>query len=393
MNTRVGATDYLERVRAALADLPADEVADIIEDVEPHLAEIDAEGDSLVERLGEPEVYAAELRAAADLPPRDAAGQPQPKRPGQGRARFVLWSLAFTTAIAFFAGIAAGARELQLEAIVLAVILAVPAALSLYWLHTGRVSLAEVSALRESRWATGLLSERVRNYLVTLVPAWRVLRVVILILGLIIGLAGRNALGWLLTAVALIALLLFDRPARTDRSKLWITLPCNAFAVGIGVVLLAVLLGGGYDRGGNYYSSPPAGVYNNGSYVSNLYAFDANGELVNPVYLYDQNGQPVDLSWTNCRGEGEPGPRNRFPQPEQDPVYATCIPAPAPSFVPALPKPSAGLPSGSVTPSVTPSGPAGSGTVSVAPPVGPSASGSVPASSSVVPTTAVTPTK
>lgn len=389
MNTRVGATDYLERVRAALADLPADEVADIIEDVEPHLAEIDAEGDSLVDRLGEPEVYAAELRAAAGLPSRDATGQPQPKRPGQGRARFVLWSLVFTAGMAFLAGAASAARQLELEALLPAIVLAVPAALSLYWLHTGATRIAEVTALREYRWVAGVLPERVRAYLASLAPAWRVLRMVLLVLGLLIGFSGHNALGWLLTAAALAAVVLFDRKARTDRSKLWIIVPCSAFAAGIGLMAVGTLLDSVSDRNSGYYSGPAAGMYNNGAYVSNLYAFDENGRLVDPVYLYDQNGQPVDLSWTNCRGDGEPGPRNRFPQPEADPTYSTCVPAPAPSFVPALPKPSAVPPSVSATPS----GPAGSGTVSAVPPVDPSVSGSVPPPSPVVPTTTITPTK
>ena len=37
------ADDYLRRVRAALADLPADEVAEVMEDLEAHVAEFFAE--------------------------------------------------------------------------------------------------------------------------------------------------------------------------------------------------------------------------------------------------------------------------------------------------------------------------------------------------------------
>jgi uncharacterized membrane protein len=62
--------DYLHRVRAALADLPTETRAELLEDEPAHLAEVLSEGSSgLAERLGPPEKYAAELRAAAGLPP------------------------------------------------------------------------------------------------------------------------------------------------------------------------------------------------------------------------------------------------------------------------------------------------------------------------------------
>ncbi|TDB89400.1 hypothetical protein E1091_14760 [Micromonospora fluostatini] len=59
-------TAYVERVRAALADLPPQTRDELTEDLPEHLAEVAAEADgSLVDRLGEPEAYATELRAAA----------------------------------------------------------------------------------------------------------------------------------------------------------------------------------------------------------------------------------------------------------------------------------------------------------------------------------------
>jgi hypothetical protein len=61
---------YLERVRAALADLPTEARDELLEDLPAHLAEVASEDqDSLAERLGPPERYAAELRAAAGLAP------------------------------------------------------------------------------------------------------------------------------------------------------------------------------------------------------------------------------------------------------------------------------------------------------------------------------------
>lgn len=65
--------EYCEAVRAALADLPDDVREDLLEDLPDHLREVLVEADGpLGERLGDPAVYADELRAAAGLDPADA---------------------------------------------------------------------------------------------------------------------------------------------------------------------------------------------------------------------------------------------------------------------------------------------------------------------------------
>ena len=59
---------YYERVAAALADLPKEARDELLEDLPAHFAEVLAEqGGPLVDRLGPPATYAAELRAAAGL--------------------------------------------------------------------------------------------------------------------------------------------------------------------------------------------------------------------------------------------------------------------------------------------------------------------------------------
>ena len=56
---------YAASVRAALSDLASDQAEVLLEDLEDHLREIAADaGGSLAERLGPPEQYAQELRAA-----------------------------------------------------------------------------------------------------------------------------------------------------------------------------------------------------------------------------------------------------------------------------------------------------------------------------------------
>jgi len=68
-------SQYVEAVRSALDDLPAEAVDDLVGGLEADLAESVADqpgssGDDVRERFGPPAVYAAELRAAAGLPAR-----------------------------------------------------------------------------------------------------------------------------------------------------------------------------------------------------------------------------------------------------------------------------------------------------------------------------------
>ena len=65
---------YVERVRQALADLPPAVRDELVEDLPEHLTEVAAEGTgSLVDRLGPPEAYAAELRDAVGAGARPTA--------------------------------------------------------------------------------------------------------------------------------------------------------------------------------------------------------------------------------------------------------------------------------------------------------------------------------
>lgn len=61
---------YVARVRAALSDLPAEDVDELTQGMEADLAELAAESNSIRARLGTPEAYADELRTAAGLAPR-----------------------------------------------------------------------------------------------------------------------------------------------------------------------------------------------------------------------------------------------------------------------------------------------------------------------------------
>ncbi|MDG4765311.1 hypothetical protein O7632_14585 [Solwaraspora sp. WMMD406] len=91
--TQTEVTHYVEQVRAALADLPETVRDDLMEDLPEHLAEVLAEGDgTLIDRLGEPTAYAAELRAsvAPDAPTADTPA------PGYGQRAGAAWQRART---------------------------------------------------------------------------------------------------------------------------------------------------------------------------------------------------------------------------------------------------------------------------------------------------------
>jgi uncharacterized membrane protein len=63
------ATHYATAVRAALADLTPDQLHAIVDGLDEHLAEVAADGSTdLVDALGPPTAYAAELRSSAGLP-------------------------------------------------------------------------------------------------------------------------------------------------------------------------------------------------------------------------------------------------------------------------------------------------------------------------------------
>ncbi|HXO60152.1 MAG TPA: hypothetical protein VN834_10130, partial [Candidatus Acidoferrum sp.] len=77
-------TTYAATVRAQLADLPATERDALLEDLEQHLAEVVAEGEgSLVDRLGPPEAYAVELRAAYGAGHPSTPATPSPQTNGE----------------------------------------------------------------------------------------------------------------------------------------------------------------------------------------------------------------------------------------------------------------------------------------------------------------------
>ena len=235
--------DYVGQVRAALADLPAEDVEEFTTGMEADLAERLAEpGDgTLRDRLGEPEAYAAELRSAAGLPPRAAVVQS--KKPVAQRLSG-LWSDLSSS-----------------------VLTAMP------WLRD----------LRPIWWF-------VRGFSLAVIPG--------LVLGT--GIVWWGTLG----AVFSIAAGLMSRHGRLTGG--WVG-PLRVIGNLAAVLLLPfafVLLVDGRNSFENdqYYVDsqatygPGGGLTNEGEPVANVYAYDESGRRIDKVRLLDQNGRPLKVS-------------------------------------------------------------------------------------------------
>ncbi|RSN26911.1 hypothetical protein DMC61_26000 [Amycolatopsis sp. WAC 04169] len=338
---------YLARVRSALADLPESEVEEILEDVRPHLAEMEAElgenpkVDALIERLGSPEGYAAELRASGGYPPRppDADGKTTvlKVKTGIGGARFAFWGLVFSVGGFALFGFAAAVWvrvEPLLGLLFVAPVLAISVA---YVVRKGVAPIAElpeVVKLREI--ATSFQNNRNSkgvNYFRTLKPAWWVLcAAVLVIFGLLLVLRDTEAVLLLpLMLLAAVAVVWAGPKLKTDRRLLWLAVPISAFVIGsmLGGAGAAVDLIAKRSYGGGSYPSSYNGGYNDnygnpqlmyGSQdVENIYAFDAEGKPLTEIYLYDEEGRPLNTTRYACeRSTGEKrkvGDDNRYPRP------------------------------------------------------------------------------
>jgi hypothetical protein len=364
MNTQaLGVEYYLAGMRAVLDDLPPNEVAEIMEDVEAHIAELSTElqeNETIEQRLGSPEQYAQELRQAAGYPPRTERLPVTTKSRWLTRPRAAAWGLAIATGVTLLAG-AAALREpaiLLLPGVILV--------LSLALVYDRGPAQQEIMGLPEThriqQWlapAEGTPAERALTYLKSLQPAWWLARAGMLGLGAVL-LASRDLLGFLVLAV-IAAISVFAGPrAKVDRRWLWFSLPASALAVGLFFSVIDLTVGQlGYASTRQSYPAPITESY------ENIYAYDENGKLLTNVLLYDQDGNPINAprQYNSCGG-GDPQPMipaNRYPRPKIDYENGTCYTlAPsvsAPSSTPSMPPSSSGsAPSSSVSPtSVSPS--------------------------------------
>ncbi|SFM72498.1 Uncharacterized membrane protein [Pseudonocardia ammonioxydans] len=357
-------TDYLAGLRTALGDLPSSELEEIVEDTRGHLADLDGElGEgydraAVHERLGAPEGYAAELRAAAGFPAPPAA-------PPRGRFPWAAWfavlMLVPATLLAGVSGLAGpDAAALLGIALVVAGVGALPV------LGQGP-RLAPVGALgpvaglrdRLSRRATvgpGAPSDGavtpdgasrapgIVAFVAGLQPGWWVLRAIaaagvgVVLLGFDDGSAGLLA-GVLLAVVAVPLSVALGYRARADRRRLWLVVPLNAFAAGLLIAAAETMLEPDPPVTGS-----PIGLAQDGEPVTEVRPFDAAGRPLSGVHLFDQDGQPLtvyefactDENGVNVLGEDQAGP---FPRDTRtvDPETGRCTTTPPEPMVVTVP--------------------------------------------------------
>ncbi|MFJ6675965.1 HAAS signaling domain-containing protein [Actinosynnema sp. NPDC091369] len=350
MNTQTNTEvkHYLDGMRDALSDLPAAEVAEIMDDAGAHVAEVAEEmGDefslaALVDRLGTPRAYAEELRVAA--------GYPLPSSPATGGgqsvlvARFAFWSLVAATVMAFGFAVTRGDT---IEVTVLVGLCGAAAAL-LVFRQVGL--LAEVARLPETIAVQDVLTRAAKTDLRkafaplrALQPAWWVARALLIAAGGVM--VHRPEFGFVV-AVALAALSLVAGPkARTDRRWLWISLPATGFALGLLLMVLGTL-GSRFD---DYpVGSAPVSYTPSPSAPDNIYVFDKDGKPLTDVHLYDEDGRPLNAPWYGCEGDNRND--NRFPRPRVVHDERGCHEEPGVPFTVVMPT----MPT-TTTPTTTPS--------------------------------------
>ena len=249
---------YLDAVRRELDDLPDEERGDLLEDLSSHLIELSThdidDGVPLQVRLGPPSEYAAELRAAAGLPPRVTAGSPD-------RVRRRLADM--------FAGSAAGRLATRAR-------------------HHPWTAQA-VTLLRELRPAWWVL----RGYLIVAVPTlWAPDRHDDFPLPTVLG---NRAVGAALVVAAIVASVSLGRRDVSSRTRPLVRALDVALALGA-----LVLLGDAGARTVTVHHLDPTtelGYPLVSPYgpVTNIYPYSLDGSPLEDVLLFDQDGRPLQV--------------------------------------------------------------------------------------------------
>jgi hypothetical protein len=292
---------YMAGVADELDDLPESERRELLEDLEQHLMEVAAEADGdLVERLGPPEIYAAELRASAGIQPR---GEPPERslrrrladrlaRSGPGR---LVRSVAATEAARSVRGF-------------------LPELRPGWWVLRGYLAVVIAAVLWE---------DRAYPFARVLVPR---------VYGPLIGLV--------LVGLAIWFSVRLGRRAALSRSARRMSVVSS-----LGVILLGLMALGQVDRGvvpieALSVESPSPGYlqHADGAPIANICPFAADGTPLSGVLLFDQSGRPIEDLAPVEEVYGVPGDAeetdtgiaavaNQFPRPQRilDPKTGSVI--------------------------------------------------------------------
>jgi hypothetical protein len=236
--------EFATAVRAALSDLPPDELDELTDGLDADLSERLDESPDAAAGLGDPLAYAEELRAAAGYPPRLA-------RSHLGSALPNLRTL--------------------------------PQQIRTGW----------ASALERHVWLAS-----VGGFLTALRPVWWLFRGAV-VYALLASFLGINGLSFWPVGVAMVVL-----SVQLGRGRMltrpWVLLSTRAVSV-IAIVAAPFVLGSVLNAWSNamYPSYPetyfPQGLNQSGRSIDNIFAYDAAGNPIDRVQLFDQDGNPLDL--------------------------------------------------------------------------------------------------
>lgn len=250
---------YLAAVGAALAGVPDSDRQELLDDLAEHLGELGHESDTgLIERLGTPEQYAAELLASAGIEPAARAG----------RARLELTERIRTAAALFDSP---GLRRMRAFTIDLR-----PG----WWVARGWLVLAAIAArsgLQDALWLPNVTAKPVVDF------------------ALLVG-----------------AVVVSVRIGRGPKWAAWI-------ATGLGIVALVSVLSADRSYFYRVYDQqspvvPGVLIEPNGNQVTNIFPFDAAGKPTH-VFLFDQDGNLLDIGNDEAlRNAGVPFISGVFPQ-------------------------------------------------------------------------------
>lgn len=257
------AAAYLDELREQLADLPAEERNDLLEEVEASLIEAAEEGEAAVpSRLGSPSRFAAELRTAAGL---STTPLVVPER-GAG-ARFL-----------------AAARDLRTDPRIAAVLRVLHELAPLWWLARAYVAGAALALAGGGAWS-------IRHPSLPHVGGSAALGAAVLLAlaagSVWLGMRGRRAFAGG-----------GDRGRdRVRGARLIVALNLALAIVAVPVVLHLV----NRPLPVRYFfelqqSEPSAELTYEGARVENIYPYGRDGRLLRDVRLYDSTGEAIKVS-------------------------------------------------------------------------------------------------
>jgi hypothetical protein len=253
---------YLAAVRSSLRDLPEAERDDLVAEVEASLVESAVEGGSITARLGPPEEFAAELRAAAGLH--------ETTRPERAPSRVAL----------FVERLGADPRVARLRS--LGVELA-----PIWWVARGYLAVGAIAYVLDTGWSS-------RHPIVPRI--------------------GSAETGLALVALAIVASVWIGLRMRRHGS------PFPRFVAALNAALVVATLPVALEVTDTSthdmlvamaYAPTPmqqqVGLTYDGRRVDNIYPYSRDGKLLHDVLLYDGSGTPIEI-----RSKRVEDPNRRF---------------------------------------------------------------------------------